>query len=236
MDQRTDRAPPPDQGDPGHLLHRPVHGRSGRGHRQRGPAPDARQPRPLGGRPAVGGERLHAHLRRLPDAGWPGCRPLRPPPRLHDRPRVFTVCSLIGGLAQSGSWLIAARAAQGIGGAILGSRHLEHPGDHLHGPRRAPAGPRRLVGHGGQRGRSRCAGRRRADQPPQLALGALRQRADRHRPDGRRVDGSAAERGGRSQAGPRHPRGGHRHRRPGRPGLRHREHRRRTRGDRCRPS
>ena len=32
---------------------------------------------------------------------------------------VFTVCSLIGGLAQSGSWLIAARVAQGIGGAIL---------------------------------------------------------------------------------------------------------------------
>src|SRR5580698_3271137 len=32
---------------------------------------------------------------------------------------VFTVCSLIGGLAQNGSWLIAARAAQGIGGAIL---------------------------------------------------------------------------------------------------------------------
>jgi EmrB/QacA subfamily drug resistance transporter len=32
---------------------------------------------------------------------------------------VFTICSLIGGMAQSGSWLIAARAAQGIGGAIL---------------------------------------------------------------------------------------------------------------------
>jgi EmrB/QacA subfamily drug resistance transporter len=32
---------------------------------------------------------------------------------------VFTVCSLIGGLAQSGAWLITARAAQGIGGAIL---------------------------------------------------------------------------------------------------------------------
>jgi EmrB/QacA subfamily drug resistance transporter len=32
---------------------------------------------------------------------------------------LFTICSLIGGLAQSGSWLIAARAAQGIGGAIL---------------------------------------------------------------------------------------------------------------------
>ncbi len=32
---------------------------------------------------------------------------------------VFTVCSLVGGLAQSGGTLIAARAAQGIGGAIL---------------------------------------------------------------------------------------------------------------------
>jgi EmrB/QacA subfamily drug resistance transporter len=32
---------------------------------------------------------------------------------------VFTLCSLIGGLAQSGAWLITARAAQGIGGAIL---------------------------------------------------------------------------------------------------------------------
>ncbi len=32
---------------------------------------------------------------------------------------VFTVCSLLGGLAQNGAWLIAARAAQGLGGAIL---------------------------------------------------------------------------------------------------------------------
>jgi EmrB/QacA subfamily drug resistance transporter len=32
---------------------------------------------------------------------------------------VFTICSLIGGLAQNGAWLIIARAAQGVGGAIL---------------------------------------------------------------------------------------------------------------------
>jgi EmrB/QacA subfamily drug resistance transporter len=32
---------------------------------------------------------------------------------------LFTICSLIGGLAQTGAWLIAARAAQGVGGAIL---------------------------------------------------------------------------------------------------------------------
>jgi EmrB/QacA subfamily drug resistance transporter len=32
---------------------------------------------------------------------------------------LFTFCSLMGGLAQNGPWLIAARAAQGVGGAIL---------------------------------------------------------------------------------------------------------------------
>jgi EmrB/QacA subfamily drug resistance transporter len=32
---------------------------------------------------------------------------------------LFTVCSLIGGLAQNGTWLVTARAAQGVGGAIL---------------------------------------------------------------------------------------------------------------------
>jgi EmrB/QacA subfamily drug resistance transporter len=32
---------------------------------------------------------------------------------------VFTACSLIGGLAQNSTWLIAARAAQGLGGAVL---------------------------------------------------------------------------------------------------------------------
>lgn len=32
---------------------------------------------------------------------------------------VFTACSLLGGVAQTGSWLIAARAAQGVGGAVM---------------------------------------------------------------------------------------------------------------------
>jgi EmrB/QacA subfamily drug resistance transporter len=32
---------------------------------------------------------------------------------------VFTACSLIGGLAQNGAWLITARGLQGVGGAIL---------------------------------------------------------------------------------------------------------------------
>jgi len=32
---------------------------------------------------------------------------------------LFTLCSLVGGLSQNGTWLVAARAAQGLGGAIL---------------------------------------------------------------------------------------------------------------------
>jgi EmrB/QacA subfamily drug resistance transporter len=32
---------------------------------------------------------------------------------------LFTACSLIGGVAQNGEWLIVARAAQGLGGAVL---------------------------------------------------------------------------------------------------------------------
>jgi MFS family permease len=32
---------------------------------------------------------------------------------------LFTAASLIGGFAQNGAWLIAARAAQGLGGAVL---------------------------------------------------------------------------------------------------------------------
>ncbi len=37
---------------------------------------------------------------------------------------LFTAASLIGGLAQSGTWLIAARAAQGLGGAVLAPTSL----------------------------------------------------------------------------------------------------------------
>lgn len=42
---------------------------------------------------------------------------------------LFTLCSLVGGLSQDGTWLVAARAAQGLGGAatltLLTSRYAE---------------------------------------------------------------------------------------------------------------
>ncbi len=37
---------------------------------------------------------------------------------------LFTAASLVGGLAQTGAWLIAARAAQGLGGAVLAPTSL----------------------------------------------------------------------------------------------------------------
>jgi EmrB/QacA subfamily drug resistance transporter len=37
---------------------------------------------------------------------------------------LFTLASLVGGLAQSGAWLVTARAAQGLGGAILAPTSL----------------------------------------------------------------------------------------------------------------
>jgi len=56
---------------------------------------------------------------------------------LYGRRRLFllglalcTVASLLGGLAQTGGELITARAAQGLGGAVL-TRNLDDPDDHV---------------------------------------------------------------------------------------------------------
>ncbi|MGH9107332.1 MAG: MFS transporter [Acidimicrobiales bacterium] len=47
---------------------------------------------------------------------------------------LFTACSLMGGLAQSGTWLILARAAQGLGGAVLAPATLTLLITHFVGP------------------------------------------------------------------------------------------------------
>ena len=98
---------------------------------------------------------------------------------------VFTLCSLIGGMAQTGSWLIVARAAQGVGGAILAPATLSilvttftDPGE-----RRRALGAWSATAASGAAGRR--AGRRGTDQSLELALGALRQRAYRRCVDGR---------------------------------------------------
>ena len=64
----------------GHLglvLHGPVHGRARRLYSQCGFAPDEERTASLGGRSAVGSERVHARLRRPSDVGRPCGRPVR---------------------------------------------------------------------------------------------------------------------------------------------------------------
>ncbi len=74
----------------------------------------------LAAEPAVGGERLHPHLRRLPAARRPPRRPARAPPACcSPGSTVFAVTSLTAGLASSSGLLVAARLVQGIGAALM---------------------------------------------------------------------------------------------------------------------
>ena len=75
---------------------------------------------------------------------------------------VFTVSSLLGGLAQNEGWLIGARALQGLGAAILAPATLTIlTATYPEGPARA----------------GRCAAGRHPHAVPQLAVDPLRQRA-----------------------------------------------------------
>ena len=92
---------------------------------------------------------------------------------------VFTVSSLLGGLAQNQTWLIIARAVQGLGAAILAPATLTIlTSSFAEGAARTKALAaleRRLLG--------RCVGgrtlRRHPHPVPQLAVDPLRQRAHR---------------------------------------------------------
>ena len=68
----------------------------------------------------VGRQRVHARVRRLPAAGRPRRRLHRPAAAVRGRRVVvFTVASLLNGLATSSEWLIATRALQGLGAAMV---------------------------------------------------------------------------------------------------------------------
>ena len=113
---------------------------------------------------------------------------------------VFTVASLLVGLAQSPGWMIAARAVQGIGardvgavdaGAAVGELPRGHAADTGDGGLRR-AGRRR---HGVRPDRRRCA-----DQRAVVALGLLSQRARRSGGDLGRPARAGRDRAQRRQA------------------------------------
>ena len=210
---------------PGPRLPRAVHGRARRDGRERRAAVDPARPRLLAGRPAVGDQRLHARVRRLPAARRPRRRPRSAASGCSSRawsssrsPRCST------GSRRSAGMLIAARGAAGPRRrARLPRRAVDHHDDVRRG-RGAHEGARRLERDRGRRRRLRPAARRHPHRPAVVGVDLLRQRADRHRrgrcsrcatcPESRAPDRPDSVR-------PR--RRGHRDRRPHRARLRDRQ-------------
>ncbi len=128
---------------------------------------------------------------------------------------VFSLASLAGGLAQSETWLIAARAVQGLGAAIVSPAALS-----IITTTFADGAERnRALGIwgavAGRRRRRRGAAGRDPDQRAELALGAVRQRPDRAHRRRARPPHARREPTRRRRQLLRHPRGGGRHRRTG---------------------
>ena len=94
---------------------------------------------------------------------------------------LFTLASLSCGLANSEGFLVAARAVQGLGGAITSAVALSLIDDPVHRAGRAREGDGRLRLRRRRRRHDRRAARRRPDRRAQLALDLPRQRADRRR-------------------------------------------------------
>ena len=136
---------------------------------------------------------------------------------------IFTLASAAAALAPTTGALIAARAVQGVGAAIVTPLTLTLLGRRVP-DREARPGDRRLVGRLRPRRRARPAGRRRGRRGHLVALDLLDQRADRPRPAPARA--APADREPRARAVARPARRRARQRRPARHRLRHRPRRR----------
>ena len=113
---------------------------------------------------------------------------------------VFTAASLVCGLAQDQTMLVAARFVQGAGGAATSAVGLGMIVTMFPKPARAGEGDRRVrvCRLGGRLDRAAC--RRRDHAGARLALDLLRERADRDRHGGARA---AADRAGQRHRLPR---------------------------------
>ena len=153
-------------------------------HRERRAALDPAGPRFLRVLAGLGGQRLPAHLRRLPAARRPARRPVRPPAAVPDRhrrcsPLASVACGLAASAERAGR--CARRAGPRRRGG-LGRRAV--PGDEpVHRARRARQGDGRHRLRRRRRRQHRRPARRGAHQLAGLALDLPGQRADRRRRD-----------------------------------------------------
>ncbi len=157
----------------------PVHGGARRERRERRAAEHPARRRLLRAEPVVGAQRLHVALRRVPAARRARGRSARTSPPVHGRHRA--VCGRVAGL-----WAVAVggdapdrprRAGPRRGDGLAGGA-VDHPHD-VRRRQRAQPGARGLGCDRRRRWCGRVAARGRDRRGPQLALGLLRQRADR---------------------------------------------------------
>ncbi len=177
--ERGSRDPACQEPSPDAARDDPVRGCHRRLDRQHRTALDRPRAEVLTGRPLVGGQCLHADVRWLPAAGWAPRRPHGTPAHVHVRPD-----PLLGRLA--------ARRPRAVGGVAdrrtrpAGPRRRDRlaggPVDHHDDVRRrtgAQSRARRVGRGGGRRRRGGRSARRRPHERAELALGPVRQRADR---------------------------------------------------------
>ena len=201
-----------------HRVRRGGHGQPGPVHRQRRAAPDRGRPaRAEPGHAVLGAERLRDHLRGAACPGRPAGRPAQPQDRLPARRG--DLHRGVGSLRRGRQRADADRLPAGAGcwrGAADADLARPGPGQL---PSRAARRRRPRLDGGGRHGRRPRPGDRRPARRRELALGVLRQRADR--PGGaRRRLAQAAGRARPSGAAARRAVGGARHGRRGRPDAR----------------
>ena len=175
-------------------------------HRERRAALHPYRPRLLAGLAGLGGERLPAHLRRLPAPVRPARRPARQPPGLprrrgllHDRLRR---------VRPGAQRVVPRRRPRGPGSGRSHRLRRRPRADHgaVQLTRRPGQGDGRLRLRDVRRRRRRRPGRRRADRPAQLALDLPRERPRRRRRRRRRPCDAAGRRRGARLDQARRPR------------------------------
>ena len=168
--------------------------------------------------PLLGPERVHARLRRPAAAGRPQRRPLRPPADVHHRHPDLRWREP-GRRVRDDRGLAA--DLPGPAGRRRSDRVADRPGagdEHVPGGSGAEPRVRRLRGGLRRRRRNRADPRRRADGVPVVAVGAVRERADRRGARHRDPLRAAGEQADHGPPGP--ARGHHVHGRRVEPGVR----------------